>query len=90
MGGKSPNRNHNLWRFHKYRDIVSGKEFLAGHVYIMYNFVLHSMYDSGEGGRGGVNKKAKDKIFSYIKSARLSSISPRIYHIYKKIFAKRV
>lgn len=44
------------------------------------------MYDSGEGGRGGgVNKKAKDEIFSYIKSARrLSSISPRIYHIYKK------
>lgn len=34
---------------------------------------------------GGVNKKAKDEIFSYIKSARLSSISPRIYHIYKKI-----
>lgn len=53
MGGKSPNRNHNLWRFHKYRDIVSGKEFLAGHVYIKYNFVLHSLYDSGEGGGGG-------------------------------------
>lgn len=35
-------------------------------------------------GGGGVNKKAKDEIFSYIKSARLSSISPRIYHIYKK------
>lgn len=33
---------------------------------------------------GGVNKKAKYEIFSYIKSARLSSISPRIYHIYKK------
>lgn len=35
-------------------------------------------------GGGGVNKKAKDEIFSYIKRARLSSISPRIYHIYKK------
>lgn len=39
--------------------------------------------EKAEGG-GGVNKKAKDEIFSYIKSARLSSISPRIYHIYKK------
>lgn len=38
-----------------------------------------------KGGGGGVNKKTKDEIFSYIKSARrLSSISPRIYHIYKK------
>lgn len=37
-----------------------------------------------KGGGGGVNKKAKDEIFSYIKSARLSSISPRIYHICKK------
>lgn len=45
--------------------------------------------EKAEGG-GGVNKKAKDEIFSYIKSARLSSISPRIYHIYKKKFAKRV
>lgn len=40
--------------------------------------------EKAEGGGGGVNKKAKDEIFSYIKSARLSSISPRIYHIYKK------
>lgn len=39
--------------------------------------------EKAEGG-GGVNKKAKDEIFSYIKSARLSSISPRIYDIYKK------
>lgn len=45
--------------------------------------------EKAEGG-GGVNKKAKDEIFSYIKSARLSSISPRIYHVYKKKFAKRV
>lgn len=37
-----------------------------------------------KGGGGGVNKKTKDEIFSYIKSARLSSISPRIYHICKQ------
>lgn len=39
--------------------------------------------EKAEGG-GGVNKKAKDEIFSYIKSARVSSISPRIYHICKQ------
>lgn len=71
MGGKSLNCNYNLWWFYKYRDIVLGKEFLVGYVYIKYNFVLYSLYDFGEGGRGGgVNKKVKDEIFFYIKSVR--------------------